>query len=156
MLIAASCVLAQREIDYKSCAGIIPYRSSSRLLLTTSAIADAGELSRLIATPCDEQPCQFEKGTNVNFSMNIIPSRDSNSATLDATFTVLGVKVPSPGINRNLCDQGPCPLRAGVPAVFNIDYQVPALVPLSKTMFTMKVSGDDGVEVCGKMPIVLT
>ncbi|KAL4807212.1 immunoglobulin E-set [Aspergillus unguis] len=133
MLMAASYAWGQAQLTYKDCGG-------------------SGKINELIATPCTQEPCEFKKGTTVHYTINITPSTDSDSATLDATVSVLGLQVPLPNVNRNLCDQGPCPLQAGVPAVFNIDIPL-GPSPQSKTTLTMKVSGNDGLEGCAKVPI---
>lgn len=66
------------------------------------------------------------------------------------------MQVPIPGVNANMCEQGPCPLQAGVPAIFDIEVPVPSIAPVSKTTITLKVTGDDGLEVCAKAPVIFT
>lgn len=126
------------------------------LVLTVCGITGPGKINKLVATPCTEEPCDFKRGTTVTYTIDMIPSHDSNSANVDVTNSVLGIQVPVPDVKRNLCEDGPCPLQAGVPVTFNIEFPVASVQLASKTTLTIKITGDNGVEVCAKSPIVFS
>jgi hypothetical protein len=74
---------------------------------------------------------------------------------IDTTISVLGVQVPMPNVERDFCKTvSECPIMAGQPIVADMVIPVSSLSPVSKTTLTVKVTGQEGLRYCFKLPVV--
>ena len=82
-------------------------------------------------TPCPNQPCVFNKGTNVTCTISFTPTELVSTGTLKVYGILAGVKIPFPLPNSNACsDHGlTCPLKSGAPVELTITLPIKTEYP---------------------------
>ncbi|XP_003745194.1 NPC intracellular cholesterol transporter 2 [Galendromus occidentalis] len=71
-----------------------------------------GRLRSLEVSPCSASPCQLSKGRNITLNFDYIFDQDSENVTISATIDVLGIQVPVPNLEPDLCLEAlECPVR---------------------------------------------
>lgn len=119
----------------------------------------SAKITSVDVVPCDEgEPCEFPKGETAHVTIKGVANDDIQEAKLDTTLSVLGLQVPVPGVERDFCkivSEPGCPIMAGQPFVADFDIPVSSIIPVTKTTLTVKVTGQAGVAVCLKVPVIL-
>jgi len=107
-------------------------------------------------TPCPEQPCVFEKGTNVTCTISFTPTELVSNGTLKVYGSLGPVKVLFPLPNPNACsDHGlTCPLKSGVPVKLTITLPVKSEYPSATVLVEFKLEDQGNNDVfCFEIPV---
>ncbi|KAH6933147.1 hypothetical protein HPB50_012498 [Hyalomma asiaticum] len=82
--------------------------------------------------------------------------QDSDTATLDAEIKVLGIMVPIPGVEKDLCKAViQCPVVKGSVYHATMYAHVSSWSPPIETTVQIKITGDEGLSVCIRSKIVI-
>ncbi|XP_018494467.1 mite group 2 allergen Gly d 2.02-like [Galendromus occidentalis] len=116
---------------------------------------DCGNTLKFMAVkvePCTTNPCQLKKGSRVKFSFVFSADQDTDTATLDSRASILGINIPIPGVETNLCEKIiKCP---GQIVTGSFTLRVLNL-PFSSSIVRVRIYADRGLTSCFSFPVDL-
>ncbi|XP_077507508.1 mite group 2 allergen-like Ixo r 2 [Amblyomma americanum] len=120
---------------------------------------DCGSKAKILAVriePCDSDPCIFKRGSKSTVQFSIVADQNSQEAKLGGKFKKIGIWLPIPGLESNLCKKVlPCPIVKGRKYDGIIKVSIPSWLPSIKTTFELKVSGDQGTSICLRINAII-
>ncbi|XP_037566432.1 mite group 2 allergen-like Ixo r 2 [Dermacentor silvarum] len=106
--------------------------------------------------PCDSDPCVIKRGSKVKIHFTLVSDQDSATARLDARMNVFGLKIPIPGLKKDMCDGVvQCPIVKGNTYTGVLEADVPWFAPAMKSQVELKLVGDKGVSICTRSNVVV-
>ncbi|XP_037566433.1 mite group 2 allergen-like Ixo r 2 [Dermacentor silvarum] len=105
--------------------------------------------------PCDSNPCVIKRGSKVKIHFTLVSDQDSDTARLDATMKVFGIKMPIPGLEKDMCNVVQCPIVKGNTYTGVLEADVPWFAPAMKSQVELKLLGDKGISICTKTNVVV-
>ncbi|XP_077532184.1 mite group 2 allergen-like Ixo r 2 [Haemaphysalis longicornis] len=120
---------------------------------------DCGSTAKILSIkvePCPSDPCVFLRGKDTKIHFSVIADQDSKGLRLEPTMNVLGLKLPVPGIERDLCKEAyPCPIVKGRRYDGTMTVRVPTYAPPFAMNVEMKMIGDKGMSTCTKASMLI-
>ena len=111
-----------------------------------------GEILSVRVSPCEDDPCVFNHGTNVTITVTFIPREVITSGRIFVYAIRRGKYFPLPLPNNNACKGYglTCPSKRGVPVQLAITQQVPDYsTPGSYFLEVVLVDQKVAIVICG-------
>nr|ABU97459.1 group 2 allergen Aca s 2 [Acarus siro] len=109
------------------------------------------EVTKVVVNDCDGAYCVLHKSKPVNFAATFVANQDSAKLHLEVLGSLNGLTIPVPGVPSDGCKVVKCPLVKGQTYTAKYSMNIPSIIPVTKSVVTVKLTGDHGVVACGSV-----